>query len=134
MTTRRELLGSATGIAAALLASGCSSDGSDLNTGSGTSSVSGLEVATSDVPVGGGLVIESDKVVVTQPAEGEFFVFTAVCTHSNCTVKDVRDEGIYCGCHGSVFDTSDGSVLDGPATAPLAEITFTLESDKLVIG
>ena len=38
-------------------------------------------VATADVPVKGGVVLDGKKIVVTQPTAGEFKAFTAVCTH-----------------------------------------------------
>lgn len=36
---------------------------------------------TSDIPVGGGKVFGEQEVVVTQPKEGEFKGFSAICTH-----------------------------------------------------
>ena len=44
-----------------------------------------------DIPVGGGRIFEAIKVVVTQPTEGDFKAFTAVCTHQACTVSSVKD-------------------------------------------
>jgi len=35
----------------------------------------------SDVQVGGGTVFKDAETVVTQPAEGEFKAFSAICTH-----------------------------------------------------
>ncbi|ARX82478.1 iron sulfur protein [Streptomyces alboflavus] len=74
---------------------------------------------TSDIPVGGGKVFKDEKVVVTQPAEGDFKAFSAVCTHSGCTVRDVDDGTVNCPCHGSRFRVADGSVAGGPAPRPL---------------
>jgi len=92
----------------------------------------GALVAVADVPVGGGVILEAEKVVVTQPTEGTFKAFSAVCTHQSCTVASVKKSGIGCACHGSSFDISDGSVLGGPATRALEEITVTVEDDKVV--
>ena len=47
--------------------------------------------AAADVPVGGGVVFKDEKVVVTQPAKGEFKGFSAICTHQGCPVASVAD-------------------------------------------
>ena len=77
---------------------------------------------TSDVPVGGGKVYADQKVVVTQPKAGEFKGFSAVCTHQGCLVSQVANGTIDCMCHGSKFSASDGSVVTGPANAPLSSV------------
>lgn len=88
----------------------------------------------SDVPVGSGTIYADQKVVVTQPSEGEFKAFTAVCTHQGCLVGKVEGEEILCPCHGSRFSTADGSVIDGPATAPLEEVALSVEGDQISLG
>ncbi|WP_436943546.1 Rieske (2Fe-2S) protein [Streptomyces sp. SudanB25_2051] len=80
-----------------------------------------LIASTSDIPVGGGRVFAAEKVVVTQPAEGEFKAFSAVCTHQGCTVGSVANGLINCPCHASRFRIADASVASGPATRPLPE-------------
>ncbi|HWJ68218.1 MAG TPA: Rieske (2Fe-2S) protein [Nocardioides sp.] len=89
-------------------------------------------VATADVPVGGGVVLGPDEIVVTQPVAGEFKAFTAICTHQGCLVASVSDGRIQCPCHGSSFDIADGSVTGGPAPAPLAAVAVTVKGDKVV--
>lgn len=74
---------------------------------------------TSAVPVGGGTVFKDQQVVVTQPRAGEFKAFSAVCTHQGCLVDSVSGGEIVCPCHGSAFSAKDGSVVAGPAPAPL---------------
>ncbi|WP_034269164.1 Rieske (2Fe-2S) protein [Haloechinothrix halophila] len=73
----------------------------------------------SDVQVGGGAVFEDAEVVVTQPSEGEYQGFSAVCTHQGCIVDKVEGGTINCACHGSKFNVADGSVAQGPASDPL---------------
>lgn len=90
-------------------------------------------IPTSDVPVGGGVVLTGPQVVVTQPAEGEFHAFTAVCTHAGCPVARVEGD-IQCDCHGSRFSIEDGSVVGGPAPAPLAAVDFTVAGDRITLG
>ncbi|WP_336323449.1 Rieske (2Fe-2S) protein [Streptomyces lavendofoliae] len=81
---------------------------------------------TSDIPPGGGAVLKDRKVVVTQPREGEFRAFSAVCTHQGCVVATVEDGTINCACHGSRFRIADGSVARGPATRPLPAERITV--------
>jgi Rieske Fe-S protein len=90
--------------------------------------------AAADVPVGGGVVVKDQKVVVTQPAEGEFKGFSAVCTHAGCIVADVADGTINCTCHGSKFSISDGSVVAGPAKGPLGAKAVVVEGSQIVAG
>ncbi len=83
-----------------------------------------------DVPVGGGQVFREAKIVVTQPAKGEFKGFSAVCTHQGCVVAEVKAGTINCDCHGSKFKL-DGTVSTGPATKPLPaqQVSVTAEGD-----
>jgi Rieske Fe-S protein len=94
----------------------------------------GALASTSDIPVGGGTVFPDEEVVVTQPAEGEFLAFTAICTHQGCTVGEVADGTINCPCHGSMYSIDDGSVVGGPAPAPLEEKAITVQGDQIVLG
>ena len=41
---------------------------------------------------------------------------------------------INCECHGSAFSIADGSVVTGPATAPLAEEQITVKGDAITLG
>lgn len=111
-------------------ATGNSSGDTDSSAPAGSGG--GSLVATADVPVGGGVVIEDRKVVVTQPAAGTFKAFTAVCTHQQCLVASVKNDRISCPCHGSVYNAKDGSVINGPAPRPLKEIAVTVQGDQIV--
>jgi len=97
-----------------------------------TSSASGgLTVA--DVPVGGGTILADQEVVVTQPTKGQFKAFSAVCTHVGCLCNQVADGTINCPCHGSKFKITDGSVVAGPAPAPLATAKITVSGGKILL-
>ncbi|MFI6315898.1 Rieske (2Fe-2S) protein [Nonomuraea sp. NPDC050556] len=87
--------------------------------------------ATGDIPSGGGKVFEGEKVVVTQPADGQFKCFTAICTHQGCTVASVSGGTINCPCHGSKYNIADGSVANGPATKGLAEKKIKVDGDEI---
>jgi Rieske Fe-S protein len=75
--------------------------------------------ATSEIPVGGGAIYAAAKVVVTQPASGQYKAFSAVCTHVGCIVNKVTNGTIDCPCHGSEFKITNGAVVTGPAPSPL---------------
>ncbi len=92
----------------------------------------GALTPAADVAVTSGVVLGAESVVVTQPAAGEFHAFTSVCTHSGCQVAEVVDNEIICPCHGSRFSATDGSVVNGPATAPLAEVQITVTDGEVV--
>ncbi|MFD4143232.1 MULTISPECIES: Rieske (2Fe-2S) protein [unclassified Streptomyces] len=154
-TCRRTVLAAGTAGAAALVA-GCGNGGGDAggettapakteaapaespsSTGKpGESpSLAGKKLAAaSEIPVGGGKVFASEKVVVTQPTAGDFKAFSAVCTHQGCTVRTVADGTIDCPCHDSKFRVSDGSVAEGPATKPLPPEQIMVSGDTITLA
>lgn len=108
------------------LTSACGSDESTHETPAEAS------VASSDVPVGSGAVID-ETYVVTQPKKGEFHAFSSVCTHQGCQVRTVTEDTITCPCHSSQFSTTTGEVLSGPATDPLPEYAVSDSDGTLTI-
>lgn len=132
---RQVLLTTGVVVAAAAVTAACGSSGSAASAGAGSSAgASGTTVPTSDVPVGGGVVLADAKVVVTQPTQGSFKAFSAVCTHQGCVVASVSDGTIHCPCHGSAFSAADGSVQNGPASAPLSSVPVTVNGSTLTVG
>jgi Rieske Fe-S protein len=113
---------------------------SDAGASSGASTAAGGAPAanalttTAQVPDGGGRIIDGKNIVVTQPEAGSFKAFTAVCTHQGCIVSTVSGGTINCPCHGSKFSIKDGSVVNGPATQPLAAIAIKVEGTAIVQG
>jgi Rieske Fe-S protein len=84
------------------------------------------------IPVGGGKILTDKKIVITQPQAGSFDAFTAVCTHQGCTVGSVAGGTINCPCHGSKFSITNGSVVNGPATSPLAPVSIKVQGSSIV--
>jgi Rieske Fe-S protein len=126
--------GSAAGSSDSAASGDAPSDAASSDTAPSGGSGGGGDVSASDVPVGGGTVLEDQKVVVTQPASGDFKAFTAVCTHQGCLVTKVEDGEIVCPCHGSRFAIEDGSPLSGPAQSPLAAKKVTVDGDSISVS
>lgn len=147
LSRRHALTGAATvGIGVPLLAA-CGGDGgatatdpaTSTGTSTGTSSgaqpaPSGALAATSDIEVGGGAIFADDRVVVTQPTEGDFRAFSTTCTHQGCQVSSVSDGAIHCPCHGSAFSIEDGSVSAGPAPSPLPAVEIAVKGDEITLA
>ncbi|GLW08364.1 iron-sulfur protein [Microtetraspora sp. NBRC 13810] len=89
---------------------------------------------TADIPEGGGKIFADQKLVVTQPAAGQFKAFSSTCTHQGCTVGDVSGGTINCPCHGSKFSITDGSVKGGPAPRPLPETQIKVDGDAISLA
>ncbi|MDD2857634.1 MAG: Rieske (2Fe-2S) protein [Candidatus Nanopelagicales bacterium] len=87
-----------------------------------------------DVPVGGGVVISTPPIVVTQPKAGQVQGFTAICPHAGCLVATVERDEIICPCHGSRFSAVDGSVIQGPAEQGLAAAAVSVQGANVVLA
>ncbi|MFJ8053457.1 Rieske (2Fe-2S) protein [Streptomyces luteogriseus] len=139
-TTRRTVLLATGATGAAALVAACGGGGDDSGsastqspTGDGaTSGPAGQVLANIDeIPVGGGKIFKDEEIVVTQPEQGQFKAFSAICTHQRCTVSTVSDGTINCPCHGSKFRIADGAVAHGPATRPLPAEKITVEGNSV---
>lgn len=114
---------------------GQSSSGSGSNPDTGPTTL-----AATDVPVGGGKILQSEQIVVTQPVSGTFKAFSAVCTHRGCVVANVSGGTINCTCHGSQFAIADGAVVTAAAgftkdtQKPLPAKTVTANGDQLTVS
>ncbi len=55
------------------------------------------------------------------------------CTHGNCTVRYTpKQRHFVCPCHGGIFD-SEGQVISGPPTKPLAQVPLRNEEGIVYI-
>jgi Rieske Fe-S protein len=119
------------GVAAtALGTSACASPSS----GAGVPTTAGATVPTSQVPVGGGVVLQSGGgIVVVQPAAGTFAAYSAVCPHQGCIVGQIQEGLIVCPCHGSTFRVSDGAVVQGPAQQGLTKLPSHVSGADVVV-
>jgi len=79
---------------------------------------------------GGSKIVQSILVANTG---GGYIALSSVCTHEGCTVGyNGTANKIQCPCHGSEYSTS-GSVLMGPAPAPLQSYPVTKTGNVLTI-
>lgn len=90
--------------------------------------------STTDIPVGGGLVVGRVSLVVTQPVAGEFKAFSSVCPHVGCLLNKVANGTVDCPCHGSTFRISDGAVVTGPATRPLTPVAIKVGGGMITLA
>jgi Rieske Fe-S protein len=134
---RRAVIG---GVGLAALTAGLSACGGDGGSGStsapsATPAGGGTSLAkTGDIPAGGGKIFAAQKVVVTQPAEGQFKAFSSTCTHMGCTVSTVAGGTINCPCHGSKYRIADGSVAAGPAPRPLPVKNIKVAGEEITLA
>jgi Rieske Fe-S protein len=89
--------------------------------------------AASEIPVGGGKIYPRARVVVTQPARGQYKAFSAVCTHVGCIMSAVAGGTIDCPCHGSQFKITNGAVVTGPAPSPLPAKQIKIVDDHVIL-
>jgi Rieske Fe-S protein len=131
MTRRGVLAGAAmigVGVGVGTTLSGCSDEGPDPAQNAGEP----VTVPIASVPVGA--VTIAGQVIVTQPSEGEFVAFSAVCTHEHCLISRVEADTVVCTCHGSTFSSLDGAVVKGPAQRPLDARSVTSDGVNLTIA
>jgi Rieske Fe-S protein len=90
--------------------------------------------ASSQIPVGSGMIFSAQKVVVTQPTAGTFKGFSSTCTHMGCQVSQISGGLIHCPCHGSEYSIVDGSVKGGPAPMPLPAENITVQGGQIFLA
>jgi Rieske Fe-S protein len=83
------------------------------------------------VPVGGGLILDQQNIVLTRTAGNSVHAFSATCTHQGCTVNQVSGGTIDCPCHNSRFDVRTGAVVSGPAPRPLPSIEVSVRGNDI---
>lgn len=72
-------------------------------------------------------------IVIQDPTNPDALIaLSAKCTHTGCTVA-WQEDLFACPCHGSKFNP-DGSVVNGPASAPLTQYTAKIEGDSVLVA
>lgn len=129
--TRRGFLGAAALAACGSALAACGMDGG--GTGIGVNLPSGVTAngATTQINLatqaalattGAYLIITnaSRSLIVINLGGNSYRALSAVCTHQGCLVAGIANANIVCNCHGSRYTTA-GAVVNGPASAPLAQ-------------
>ncbi|MFD9550587.1 Rieske (2Fe-2S) protein [Nocardia salmonicida] len=124
--TRRSALTSACALCAVAV-TGCATGQASQSAGQS------VQVPRAGIDIGGATVFPEHRILVTQPSDGVYKAFSAVCTHQGCAVIDVYGDTVRCPCHGSKFRLTDGTVAKGPAQKPLPERTVTVKDNTLTI-
>jgi glycine/D-amino acid oxidase-like deaminating enzyme/nitrite reductase/ring-hydroxylating ferredoxin subunit len=91
---------------------------------------------TDRIQPGGGAIVGSGlgQEAVHRDDDGRLHRLSARCTHLGCIVAYNQAARTWdCPCHGSRFDT-DGTVLEGPASAPLQRKSAPHRSGRAVPG
>ena len=81
-----------------------------------------------DIPAGSAAAFQIEgKQISVANVDGRLFAFDDACTHRGCSLAtgSLKGTSLTCPCHGSVFQVTDGSVINGPATRPL--LTYDVE-------
>jgi nitrite reductase/ring-hydroxylating ferredoxin subunit len=93
-----------------------------------------VAAAASQVPDGRPTRVVVDETPVMLLRDGpSFYALHDRCSHRGCSLADgaVDGDAIVCACHGSRFDRRDGSVLQGPATAPQPAFEARVRDDRV---
>jgi nitrite reductase/ring-hydroxylating ferredoxin subunit/uncharacterized membrane protein len=78
--------------------------------------------------------VDGEAVVVVSDEDG-VHAFGGICSHYGCGLweGELDDHTVTCQCHGSQFDIRDGSVLHGPATAPVPAYEVRTQDGRLQV-
>jgi nitrite reductase/ring-hydroxylating ferredoxin subunit len=93
----------------------------------------GALLSTKEVPVGGGVLV-NDQLVIVQPKAGTFKAFDARCPHQGFIVQAPRSGSSVMECpgHNSQFKVADGSLARGPATRGLSAVSVKVVDGYIV--
>lgn len=130
---RTVLRGAALAGVACFGAAACAAGGTE--SGTRPSSDAPVELGpASEVPVGGAKIYAEQRLLVSQPAKGEFKCFSTVCTHAGAVLNKIEKDQSVCPLHGSRFMVATGEVAEGPASRPLEEVPVKAKDGKLIAG
>lgn len=85
--------------------------------------------------VGGAIIIRfsainngNTVIIIVRLSASSFAAYNAQCTHEGITIGLPVSGVMTCPRHGSKFNASNGSVVQGPAASPLGNFTATFNS------
>jgi cytochrome b6-f complex iron-sulfur subunit len=123
-------------LTAPVLFNSCSDDSSDDNNNNNNDkdiTVDLNDPAYASLKTVGGFAYKGD-IIIIRSTDSDYLALSKVCTHSQCTVTyNSTNKDIPCPCHGSKF-TTNGAVVNGPATSPLKKYDVKLKDNILKIS
>jgi nitrite reductase/ring-hydroxylating ferredoxin subunit len=80
------------------------------------------------------VIVDDTPVLLLRDGE-QLFAIHDRCSHRGCSLSQGSVEGdeIVCACHGSRFDRRDGSVRQGPATAPQPAFEVRVRDERVEV-
>ena len=136
---RREFLTrSALASAVAALAVGCGDGIIGVPERSTTPAGNPVTIKVSNFPglatVGVIVQVAANRAAVRTSAT-TFLGLSMICTHEQCDTEVASNNIFHCPCHDSRY-RNDGSVINGPATAPLTQLqtTYNPTTDELTVA
>jgi nitrite reductase/ring-hydroxylating ferredoxin subunit len=91
----------------------------------------------SDLPPGEMTGVElDDEYVLIANIEGKVCAIANICSHAEAILSDgyLDDNLVECPLHGAVFDVTDGTVQEGPATENLECYAVAVEGQDIYVG
>jgi len=100
------------------------------------------QVQLQDIPLGqslAGTYIDpkthlEKSILLHRTSAATVVAFSAICTHRGCTVEVNNPTSFDCPCHGSSYNSQNGSVITGPATRPLVPLVVKSKDGALSIS
>ncbi len=72
--------------------------------------------------------------LVVRNDQGEFKAYLAICTHLDCTVQFMPENGIiWCACHNGKYDLN-GRNIAGPPPRPLDQLQLNIQNNEILIS
>jgi 3-phenylpropionate/trans-cinnamate dioxygenase ferredoxin component len=91
-----------------------------------------------DVPPGSATVVDVKGIEVALiNSGGEFYAIGNECTHAGGSLGEgdlVEENQIECPLHGSVFDITNGEVVNGPADEPVPTYEVKVENGVISVA
>jgi Rieske Fe-S protein len=136
-TPRRTVLcGLLLGVAAPGALAAC--DGAGVRKGGAGDAKPGAVLAkASDIPVGGGALVNSGSnglLLIDQSAAGQFRAFDPTCPHAGAIVQPPQNGVITCPAHGSQFNPATGALVQGPAPNGLNTVAIRAAGQNVALA
>jgi Rieske Fe-S protein len=122
---------------AALSVAGCSTSAGKKTPGPGSAEPGDRLAALADVPVGGGVLVDTPgngQLLLVRPEAGKVVAFNPACPHQGTTVNPPTAGEITCPSHKSGFDPATGAVRTGPAPRGLTEVPVKVTQEGVLLA